>query len=86
MIYFETGEEESLISSLEAYRHFLTNNKLLPENKKELYTNFYKFFSRIFNSKIKNDKLELGRIKDSIPSDMKIFNKDWLIRKIDELI
>lgn len=86
MIYFETGEEESLISSLQAYRHFLTNNKLLPENKKELYTNFYKFFSRIFNSKIKNDKLELGRIKDSIPSDMKIFNKDWLIRKIDGLI
>lgn len=86
MIFFETGEEESLISSLEAYRHFLTNNKLLPENKKELYTNFYKYFSRIFNSKIKNDKLEPGRIKDSIPSDMKIFNKDWLIRKIDELI
>ncbi|HMS34590.1 MAG TPA: hypothetical protein PKC91_10940 [Ignavibacteria bacterium] len=86
MIYFETGEEESLISSLEAYRHFLTNNKLLPENKKELYTNFYKFFSRIFNTKIKNDKLELRRIKDSIPSDMKIFNKDWLIRKIDKLI
>jgi hypothetical protein len=86
MIYFETGEEESLISSLEAYRHFLTNNKLLPENKKELYTNFYKYFSRIFAGKIKKDKLELRRMKDSITPEIKIFNKEWLIRKLDGLI
>lgn len=86
MIYFETGEEESLISSLEAYRHFLSNNKLLPANKKELYTNFYRYFSRIFSAKIKKDRTELGRIKKGITPDIIIFNKDWLIRKIDEQI
>ena len=86
MIYYETGEEESLISSLEAFRHFLTNNKLLPENKKELYTNFYRFFSRIFTAKMKEDKTELGRIKKSISPDVNIFNKEWLIRKLDEQI
>ena len=86
MIYFETGEEESLISSLEAYRHFLSNNKLLPENKKELYTNFYRYFSRIFSAKIKKDKTELGRIRMSITPDIMIYNKDWLIRKINEQV
>ncbi len=86
MIYYENGSEESLISSLEAYRHFLSNNKLLPDNKKELYTNFYRYFSRIFAAKSKKDKTELERIKKETPEDLKIFNKEWLIRKIDELI
>lgn len=86
MIYYETGAEESLISSLEAYRHFLSNNKLLPENKKELYTNFYKFFNKLFIYRSKQNKFELERLKLSINNDIKIYNKDWIIRKIDELI
>ena len=86
MIYYETGAEESLISSLEAYRHFLSNNKLLPENKKELYTNFYKFFNKLFIYRSKQNKFELERLKLSINNDTKIYNKDWVIRKIDELI
>ena len=86
MIYYETGSEESLLSSLEAYRHFLSNNKLLPENKKEIYTNFHKFFSKLFTLKNKKDKTELERLKRSITDDIKIFNKEWIIRKIDEQI
>jgi hypothetical protein len=86
MIYYETGSEESLLSSLEAYRHFLSNNKLLPENKKEMYTNFHKFFSKLFLLKSKKDITELERLKHSITGDIKIFNKEWIIRKIDEQI
>lgn len=86
MIYYETGSEESLLSSLEAYRHFLNNNKLLPENKKEMYSNFHKFLSRLITLKNKKDKSELGRLKESIHEDMKIFNKEWIIRKLDALI
>lgn len=86
MIYYETGSEESLLSSLEAYRHFLSNNKLLPENKKEMYTNFHKFISRLISLKNKKDKTEIERLKHSISGDIKIFNKEWIIRKIDEQI
>lgn len=86
MIYYETGTDESLIAALEAYRHFLSNNKLLPENKKDIYINFYKFFNKLFIFKSKQNKFELERLKLSITKDLKIFNKDWIIRKIEELI
>ena len=42
MIFYELNYEDSLISSLEAFRHFLSNNKLIPENKFIYYNNLYK--------------------------------------------
>jgi len=42
-LLFETKGEESLLDSLESFRHFLINNKLIPDNKKLLFTNFHKY-------------------------------------------
>ena len=77
---------KSLISSLEAFRHFLSNNKLLPENKKVSYSNFYKFFNKVVSYNIKKDKIELENLKMKISGNITVFNKHWIIEKINKLI
>jgi len=86
MIYYELKSEEPMISSMEAFRHFLSNNKLLPDNKKDSYTNFYKFFNKIVNFNIKKDKIELENLKMKISGNITVLNKYWIIEKIDEII
>lgn len=86
MIYYETNSLEGLISSMEAFRHFLVNNKLLPENKKETYANFHKFLNRVILFKNKKDMNELERIKNIISGDIKILNKEWITRKLNLLL
>jgi len=86
MIYYETGAEESLLSSLEAFRHFLQNNKILPGVKKKFYLNFYKFFNRIVLIRNRKDKLGLIKTKEELTIEISVSNKDWLLKKIDGIL
>ncbi len=86
MIYYEMKYEEPMISSMEAFRHFLSNNKLLPDIKKDMYTNFYKFFKKIINLSSGEDKIELEQLKNKISGTASVFNKNWILKKINELI
>ncbi|MBK8553142.1 MAG: hypothetical protein IPL53_19615 [Ignavibacteria bacterium] len=86
MIYYETNSIEALISSMEAFRHFLVNNKLLPENKKETYTNFHKYLNKLILLNNKKDLNELERMRSVISGDIKIVNKEWIIKKMNVLL
>lgn len=86
MIYYEMNSLEPLFSSMEAFRHFLLNNKLLPDIKKKLYLNFYKFFKKTINFSLKNDREDLELLKAEITSCEVVFNKNWIVKKIDNLI
>lgn len=86
MIYYEMNSVVPLISSLEAFRQFLSNNKLLPPNKKEAYKNFYKYFIKIVNHNINKDKYELEHLKTFLSGNVTVFKKYWLIEKINKLL
>lgn len=86
MIYYETDSGENLLSLLETYRHFLKNNEMLPANKKKLYLNFHKYLNKIVNIKKKNDRSELREIKMGLESESFVNNKDWLLKKIGEVL
>ncbi len=84
MIYYEMNSEDSLDSSMEAFRQFLLNNKLLPDNKKESYSNFHKFFSKVILYRSGKNIIELERLKLLITPEIKILNKEWIVKKINE--
>jgi len=86
MIYFETNSVEPLLSSLEAFRHFLKNNKLLPGNKKKPYLNFYKFFNKLVIIEKKKDKIDLIKVRNDLLKETPVNNKDWLLKKIDDIL
>ncbi|MBL0108742.1 MAG: hypothetical protein IPP52_16030 [Ignavibacteria bacterium] len=46
-LLYETKAEESLLSSLENFRHFLNNNNLIPAGPKLQYSNFHKYLNKI---------------------------------------
>ena len=86
MIYYETGSIESLLSSLETYRHFLQNNKMLPVVKKKFYLNFHKFMNKLVNIQKKKDKSEIMKIRNELAHETSVNNRDWLLKKADEIL
>lgn len=86
MIYFEINAVESLFSSLEAFRQYLSNNKLIPDNRKIPYNNFYKMMSKLLLLKNKKNKYGLINLKKNLLAEYRLSNKIWLIEKTDELL
>lgn len=86
MIYYETGAEEPLRFALEAFRHYISNSKLIPEQRKPANINFYKSLNKILSIKRKNEKFEIEKLKSKIMLLEKVTNKEWLIEKINELL
>jgi hypothetical protein len=84
-LLYETGADETLLSSLETFRHFLNNNKLIPATSKNSFTNFHKYLNKIFLFKNKKDKSEAGLIRKNLSNENSIVGKSWLLNKIDEL-
>ncbi len=85
-IFYEMGIEDSLISALESFRHFLVNNKLIPNERRMYYSNFHKILSKIVSLSDKRNKTDLEIVKRQLSDDSKIINKSWLLDKIDDAL
>jgi hypothetical protein len=78
-IYYELNHEDSLLSSLDSFRHFLNNDKLIPESRKESYANFLK--------NVKNkDIIEVKILADKVKNTEQVQNRQWVDSKIEELL
>lgn len=84
-LLYELGKEETFLSALESFRHFISNNKLIPDVRKIFYYNFHKSISRLFKIKNKNDMSETSSLKSETAGTQNISNKEWLLSKIDEI-
>jgi hypothetical protein len=81
-ILYELGYEDTLASSLESFRHFLSNDKLIPEEKKAPLLNFHKYLNKIISLNIKKSRSEMDLIRNSISKDNLLINKEWLLEKV----
>ena len=87
-IYYELNHEDSLLSSLDSFRHFLNNDKLIPEERKESYSNFLKNVKRMNNMKNSSNKdiIEVKILADKVKKTEQIQNRQWIENKIAELL
>jgi hypothetical protein len=85
MVYYETGLEELLRSSLDASRHFINSNKLIPPEQKNTFLNFLKSINILINSENKNDNFKLNQLRNNLAKE-KTAHKDWLLEKIYVLV
>ncbi len=86
-IYYETGEYESVISTADSYKHFLSTAKHLPDYFKGRFVNFVNFLSRLANAKLTENNNTLIDIKNEIINfnQEKLESKIWLLEQINKI-
>ena len=84
-LYYELNYESSLFSHLDSFRHCLTNEKHLPEERKIYYCNFVKYIKNLQLLKNSVNEISLQEIKQKITDEVLLYNKEWLLIKIAEL-
>lgn len=84
--YFELGDTEPMFHALESLRQYLSNEKLIPENRKPNYRKFCTYLTKIVRCKEKNKKLELEMIKQNVTKEKTLVSKDWVIRVIERVL
>jgi len=83
--YYELGEEEALLSYIDASLHFLRINKLVTKQGRIYLQNFFNFLRQIQKIKDKGDLIAAKQLRANINSTSEISNKKWLLEKIDVL-
>lgn len=86
MNYYETNSFEAVNSLIDSFKHFLSENKDIPDllaNRAKLAINFA---AKITNAKINNKKLDYAVYKEAKDEHANFWSKDWFIEKMEELI
>jgi hypothetical protein len=87
-IYFEIGEFERVLSTVDAFKHFLSSVKYFPDFIRERYINFSNFLNRLTNAVLSENQKTLFDIKRDIlainPETLE--NKIWLLAQIDKFL
>ena len=78
--YFEKNEFDALESTIDAFTKFLRRDKTLETFKASGYINFSKYLKRFIQFKEKDYTAFIDKIKQTTP----LYNKQWLIQKIEE--
>ena len=76
--------EDAFINLSNAFSVFLSRNEMIAENVKKGSLNFIRFSKKLFNEKFAVDN-SIPEIKKDMTDCVIVFNKNWLIEKVEEL-
>ncbi|MBV6477788.1 MAG: hypothetical protein HGGPFJEG_00532 [Ignavibacteria bacterium] len=84
-INYELEYFESAISIIDTYKHFLKNNQLISESRKELHKNFISYSQKLI--KLRTDATKSGIIffREKLLNASNVFDKNWLLEKNGEI-
>lgn len=81
-IYYELDYFEQALSTIDTYKHYITNTNEIHDDFRDYYRGFVKIYHELLKAKMNNTKIEkklLFSNEDSYP------DKDWLMKKADEI-
>lgn len=86
-IYFDMNDIEPFYSHIDSYRHFLLNEKHIPELTRDVIGNYVNFAKKLFDIRNSNKEkgFDLNKLRNDILASKTMINKLWLISKIDEI-
>lgn len=85
MLYYELGYTVQLLSHIDAFNHFILNDKLLNKERKKIYSSFIKYLKKIDSLRLFYNKGALEKLRFKIESDQFVHNKTWLLKKMDQI-
>jgi hypothetical protein len=77
--------EDPLASHLDSFRHFITNDKLIADDRKEYFSNFVKYARNLSSLKNKKSGPDIYMFKKKAEEETVLYNKEWILEKISEL-
>ena len=86
MIYYEQSRNDEAVAVIDSYRHFLSNDALIPDNRKERNYNFIRFINDLIKAKENQSLNAAYDIEHSIKTTPNTYEKEWLQQKTEELI
>jgi len=84
-IYYELNMEDVLASHLDSFRHFITNDRLIAEDRKEYFSNFVKYARNLSSLKNKKSGPDVYMLKCKAEKETVLYNKEWILEKINEI-
>lgn len=91
-IYYEQNMYEQVLSAIDAFRHYLKSEKIIAEEQKTAHYDFLKHLTDLTMLKIegvkKNNDANLSFVRKQIKEMQSnpLGAKNWLIKKINELV
>lgn len=85
MLYFELGYSVQLMAHIDAFNHFIINDILLNSERKKTYSAFIKYLKKIERNKLFLNKKNYTALFLKITAESDVYNKKWLLKKMDEL-
>jgi len=85
VVYYELGIEDSLYYLLDTMRHFFKNDKYMADDRNDFYAFFVRFLNKLSSIKHKDSLDDLEEFKHKVNSTERLFYKNWLLEKIEEL-
>jgi hypothetical protein len=85
-IYFETSQFESVINLVDSFRHFLINNKSIPDYISTRFISYVNFLGRVCNAIFSKDISNLQSIKTEITGSQNFENRAWMLEQIDRIL
>ncbi len=82
--YYELKYFDLLDEQLESYKKFLANNESLPDSYKKESLRFVDYACKLYKGATSN-KSDLKYLKKEIQSEREFQNKDWFVKKLEEL-
>ncbi len=86
MNYYETNSFESANSLLDSFKHFISENKDVPDLLVNGIKQWLKYASNITNAKMNMKKLDYAVYKEAKDLNTNFWSKNWFIEKMEELI
>ena len=83
--FYEKGDYESAMFALDSYKQFLYKNKKISEAYREGYLNFAGILHDLIRLKTGEREADELNIRHKIETIPNIYNKQWVLEKINEL-
>jgi hypothetical protein len=81
-LYYELEMDEQLLASLDSFRHIISNDLLIPEDRKQYYLKFIKYTKKLLKLKNSYSPEEFDTTRHQLENDSPSFNDEWLKGKL----
>ena len=85
MNYYELSIFDQLFSSIDSFKHFISENNNLPEHRIDWAKTSLTFITKIANAKSGNKNLDYAELKKA-ENTVTFMNRKWILEKMKELL